>query len=263
MRIDTSAQNRKDVVKAVSELIGIASQYMGPPTFAYQIGSFTVDREGFVETEKEEEGTVLLQGLIEMGLAEGEQEVKTLEINIPTQGMAGRNMVNLIFSLHSKQYLLNRSIAKDIFHIPSNLIEVLDRTDIPDRDTFLRIFRQYEESSRGISFTDENVIFTFPFENEPDILRSYTELSARMVKQAKEQKRISHKETIVENEKYYMRVWLLRLGFGGKEGKESRKLLLKNLKGHSAFRMQEEIERAKQRNRQRKTEVEKGKKESY
>ena len=33
-----------------------------------------------------------------------------------------------------------------------------------------------------------------------------------------------------------MRIWLLRLGFGGKEGKEVRNLLLKNLKGHSAFR---------------------------
>ena len=43
-------------------------------------------------------------------------------------------------------------------------------------------------------------------------------------------------ESIEENEKYYMRIWLLRLGFGGKEGKEVRNLLLKNLKGHSAFR---------------------------
>ena len=33
-----------------------------------------------------------------------------------------------------------------------------------------------------------------------------------------------------------MRIWLLRLGFGGAEGKEVRNLLLKNLKGHSAFR---------------------------
>ena len=33
-----------------------------------------------------------------------------------------------------------------------------------------------------------------------------------------------------------MRIWLLRLGFGGAEGKEVRNLLLKNLKGNSAFR---------------------------
>ena len=43
--------------------------------------------------------------------------------------------------------------------------------------------------------------------------------------------------------KYYMRIWLLRLGFGGAEGKTVRNLLLKNLKGHSAFRTDENKQR--------------------
>ena len=64
-----------------------------------------------------------------------------------------------------------------------------------------------------------------------------------MVRQAKEQKRISPKETIEENEKYYMRIWLLRLGFGGAEGKEIRDLLMKKLKGNSAFRTDENKQR--------------------
>lgn len=54
---------------------------------------------------------------------------------------------------------------------------------------------------------------------------------------------ISPKETIEENEKYYMRIWLLRLGFGGAEGKEVRDLLMKNLKGNSAFRTEENKQR--------------------
>ena len=33
-----------------------------------------------------------------------------------------------------------------------------------------------------------------------------------------------------------MRIWLLRLGFGGAEGKEIRDFLMKKLKGNSAFR---------------------------
>ena len=63
------------------------------------------------------------------------------------------------------------------------------------------------------------------------------------MQQAKEQKRISPKETIEENEKYYMRIWLLRLGFGGAEGKEIRDLLMKKLKGNSAFRTEENKQR--------------------
>ena len=38
-----------------------------------------------------------------------------------------------------------------------------------------------------------------------------------------------------ENEKYYMRAWLLRLGYGGADLKAERRLLLRNLKGRSAF----------------------------
>ena len=68
------------------------------------------------------------------------------------------------------------------------------------------------------------------------MILAFTHLAAAMAQQAREQKRIKPDETIEENEKYYMRIWLLRLGFGGKEGKEVRNLLLKNLKGHSAFR---------------------------
>ena len=78
--------------------------------------------------------------------------------------------------------------------------------------------------------------FTLPAINDPDMILAFTHLAAAMAQQAREQRRISPKETIEENEKYYMRIWLLRLGFGGAEGKTVRNLLLKNLKGHSAFR---------------------------
>ncbi len=43
------------------------------------------------------------------------------------------------------------------------------------------------------------------------------------------------KQTIEENEKYYMRAWLVSIGFGGSEGKETRTFFLKGLKGHTAF----------------------------
>ena len=71
------------------------------------------------------------------------------------------------------------------------------------------------------------------------------------MKQAREQKRIDPEERIEENEKYYMRIWLLRIGFGGKDMKDSRNALMENLKGHSAFRTQADIDRAKVRTKQR------------
>jgi hypothetical protein len=38
-----------------------------------------------------------------------------------------------------------------------------------------------------------------------------------------------------ENEKYFARAWLLRIGYNGADSKAERNLLLKHLKGHSAF----------------------------
>lgn len=80
---------------------------------------------------------------------------------------------------------------------------------------------------------------------------SFAELTCMMAERAKEMKWINPAETIEANEKYYMRIWLIRLGLGGKGGKKTRDLLLKNLKGNTAFRTEEETERAKERNRQR------------
>ena len=51
-----------------------------------------------------------------------------------------------------------------------------------------------------------------------------------------EQKRITAKAREVANEKYAFRCFLLRLGFIGDEYKLSRKLLLANLDGSSAFK---------------------------
>ena len=53
---------------------------------------------------------------------------------------------------------------------------------------------------------------------------------------AKEAKRITAKDKPVENEKYAFRCFLLRLGFIGDEFKTSRKILLKNFTGSSAFK---------------------------
>ena len=87
-----------------------------------------------------------------------------------------------------------------------------------------------------------------------DEARAYAELAACMAKTAKEAKRVSPKATIEENEKYYMRVWLVRIGLGGKDGKDTRKVFLSRLKGHTAFRTEEDKEKWKERNSKKSTE---------
>ena len=244
MRIETNAANRKDVVKAVSGILGEPSKYLGVPTCAYQIGNCTIDRSGAVETEDEKTAEMVRAGLLEQGLIESLQaEVEETTVSLPVEGMTAEGLKNLIYLIHSKQYLINRAFAEEVFRIPAALVEALGGTEVSGTETFLQTFQSHAEGCRGIGFQDGKITFTLPTADDPDMIKAFTHLTAAMVQQAKEQKRISPKETIEENEKYYMRIWLLRLGFGGKEGKEVRDLLMKKLKGHSAFRTEENKQR--------------------
>ena len=59
--------------------------------------------------------------------------------------------------------------------------------------------------------------------------------------------RIQAKAVSADNEKYAMRIWLLRLGMNGPEYKDERRILMKNLSGHCAFRTEEDKERWQQK----------------
>lgn len=244
MRIETNAANRKDVVKAVSGILGQPSKYMGVPTCSYQIGNCTIDKSGAVETEDEKTAELVTAGLTEQGfIGEPQPEMNKTTVSLPMKDMTAEGLRNLVFLTRSKQYLIGRAFAEDVFRVPTALVEALGSAEVSDTEAFLQTFQSHAEECRGISFQEGMVIFTLPAINDPDMIKAFTHLAAAMVQQAREQKRISPKETIEENEKYYMRIWLLRLGFGGKDGKEMRDLLLKNLKGNSAFRTEENKQR--------------------
>ena len=70
--------------------------------------------------------------------------------------------------------------------------------------------------------------------------RAMVELFAILISAARKAKRVQPAVKKPENEKYYFRSWLLRIGMGTKASHESRMALLKGLKGWSAFRTEEE-----------------------
>ena len=244
MRIETNAANRKDVVKAVSAILGQPSRYLGVPTCAYEVGNCTIDRSGAVETGDEKTAEMVKAGLLEQGLIDTPQtEIEETTVSLPVEGMTAEGFKNLIYLIHSKQYLINRSFAEEVFRIPAELVEELGSAGLPDTEAFLQVFQSHAEGCKGIRFPEGKAELVLPAINDHEMILAFMHLAAAMAQQAREQKRIRPDETIEENEKYYMRIWLLRLGFGGKEGKEVRNLLLKNLKGHSAFRTDENKQR--------------------
>ena len=70
-----------------------------------------------------------------------------------------------------------------------------------------------------------------------------------------EQKRIQAKVVNDDNEKYAFRIWLLRIGMNGGEYKVSRKTLMENLSGHTAFRTKDEEDRWKARQKEKREEL--------
>ena len=67
------------------------------------------------------------------------------------------------------------------------------------------------------------------------MVHAFTLLTVNILEAAKAATRVQAQRQEPENEKYFMRGWLVRLGFGGKEAKGMRELFLKHLKGNSAF----------------------------
>lgn len=252
MKIKTNVENRKDVVKAAAEILNTPSKYLGVPSCNFQVGNCIIDRAGTVETEDEKTAEMLLTGLVERGFVDApETDEGKLLVALPAEGLTALNMKNLIFLIHSRQYLINQSIGEKTFCIPDSLVEELEGNESETMEEVEDSLLAYAEDMRGIGISEEKITFRFPYTEDAVKVKAWSDLATAMMKQAREQKRIDPEERIEENEKYYMRIWLLRIGFGGKDMKESRNALMENLKGHSAFRTQADIDRAKVRTKQR------------
>ena len=246
MEIITNAENRKELVKALSGHFGQRSEYLGPPSFAYRIGSITVDRDAKVILEDDSMEDEVRRVLFQNDVAEEPQETQTeepeAEIKIPIGRMTPQGIINLINMMHSKQYLINRAVGRECILVTDTLTDVLAEKTFEDAASAADFITEHG-GCKGVTFKDGNITFTgFP---QTENMMEYCRLASAMVKRASEQKRVNPKQTIEENEKYYMRAWLVSLGFSGSEGKETRVFFLKGLKGHTAFRTPEDAEKWK------------------
>lgn len=241
MFIQTNGTDRKKLAKSIAAFTGAEIHYMGPPTFAYAVGNYIINRAGAVTSESEEGEAALREHLETEGFLD--REITELAISVPLMDMDVDGMRRLTFMLHSKQYLLNKAVGAPCFAVSDALVESLENTPPADKAAFLALCAQYE--SKGLVFDDEKVTLTFASAGDADKDQAFTYLVPIMVSKAKEAKRISPKELKPENEKYYFRTWLIQLGLGGAEAKAYRNALMAGLKGYSAFRTDEAADKFK------------------
>ena len=257
MTVTTNTTDRKALAKALADKLGTTAKYMGPPTFGYQVGDYIVDRNGNIEGEDFEALRDFLQSIgcfpeeeTEPAGEQTEPETETpdsgtqdqVSISVPADDLTPAQMKNLIFTLFTKQYLIGKML-----NIPDNLIaRLMENTPETMEDFKALLDAAKEDGLTGFEFAEGKVTLTYAaHQDEPERNMLYAMLTARILKAAKEATRVFPERQEPENEKYFARAWLLRIGYGGTDSKAERNLLLKHLKGHSAFPNDEAAEKHK------------------
>ena len=262
MTVTTNTTDRKALAKALADKLGTTAKYMGPPTFGYQVGDYIVDRNGNIEGEDFEALRDFLQSIgcfpeeeTEPAGEQTEPETETpdsgtqdqVSISMPADDLTPAQMKNLIFTLFTKQYLIGKMTGGDLLNIPDNLIaRLMENTPETMEDFKALLDAAKEDGLTGFEFAEGKVTLTYAaHQDEPERNMLYAMLTARILKAAKEATRVFPERQEPENEKYFARAWLLRIGYNGADSKAERNLLLKHLKGHSAFPNDEAAEKHK------------------
>lgn len=218
IKFTATGKERKQLAQAVATTLNAELEYKGAPTFAYQAGFCTIDRESNLiidDSVSTQEAEALIEDIVLQGFeveptSAPEDEPIGMEITVPIDENDTETFDKVQDIITSKQTLLKHALGIDK--------PIVERTD------------------EGISFP------WFSAESTSEENLAYQQLATAIVIMAKNAKRITAKDHPVGNEKYAFRCFLLRLGFIGDEFKNSRKILLKNLSGSSAFKEAKEAE---------------------
>lgn len=249
MTIETHTTDRKALAQRISELLNTPVAYAGAPSFAYRVGdAVTVDRDGNLEVTGDVP-EALRAFLMEQGWMQPDPEtpVEGMTVSVAVTDITVVDLKNLTHMLYSKQYLLNRSMGAETLRIPKLLIDRLKEytPETPEAFTELLDDCRAMDELAGFDFRDGRVSMDIPYsaEGQPEQWMTYADLLNRMITAAREAQRIAPTLLTPENEKYAMRGWLLRLGYGGSDLKAKRHILLEKLKGYAAFRDDSGMER--------------------
>ena len=220
MKVKTNVigKERKQLVTVVSEMLGAKAEYQGMPTAAYTIKNITITKAGELVWGEFDEGDaeILIEGLMEAGYDLEIEKEEPIEDSKPTESGIEETVLTVSLPLEAIG--------------AGNLTNLLEA-----KGTLIKKALGIEETP--IIIEEDKVSFPwFSTMPEPDEVNAYTQFIAALCKMSISQKRISSTEKATDNEKYAFRCFLLRLGFIGEDYKKSRKILLKNLSGSSAFK---------------------------
>ena len=231
---NVTGSDRKELVNLVAETIGSPAKYQGAPSFAYTIDFITIDRNGVLSfDDRADTGVIenLLEQLAEHGftaeLPETAPDSPDTAENSEVEEVPGDEEITehdetVGLTIYLPKDKANIDLLRQLVQGKSGLIKkALGLKNLPiEEDSDEIVFPWFADAS-GLS---------------PDEVKAYTAFISALCKLSANAKRVSMTEKPVDNEKYAFRCFLLRLGFIGREHKITRKILLRNLEGSSAFK---------------------------
>ena len=121
MTIETNITNRRELAGALAQYMNTRAVYLGPPTFAYQIGDIHLSREGILSGD-DLDGIfpfLEMQGIVAAQPKQIQEPVASTAsgIQIPLKGYTPVNLRNLFSMLYSKQWLIRKACCMSALHI--------------------------------------------------------------------------------------------------------------------------------------------------
>ncbi|WP_424151732.1 virulence protein [Selenomonas noxia] len=234
-------EERKAMVGIISKAVGEKPVYCAAPRFSYKVSAFEIAKDGSLcFDDATDEATVarVRTALREAGFMseDGEHEASC--------GDTGANEPILKESTVEEVARTEEAMAEPeedslSISLPRTLFTEMSLKNL---DALLlskgRLIR-HAFGIREATYTLEGDRITFAWLHgtiTDETAKAYAEFISKLCLMARTQKRVTAKEKIVDNEKYAFRCFLLRLGMIGSAYKESRKILLQNLTGSSAFK---------------------------
>ncbi len=247
---------RKALVAAIGRLLDKPAVYAGVPTFAYTIGAYNVSQYG---TLTGPDNTGLVYALWQNGFtAEGcgdyevalyaEQEMQRMRIenkNIPdysNHGLYSGDSIDMPEPVSDKLAI----------EVPTTGFSGQARVNlgkiIASRKSVIQ--RAFGIDSLPVETTEEVLCFSwFTLTGADGEVDAYTRFILALCNMAKRQKRVTAKDRDTGNDKFTMRLFLIRLGFVGSEYKTARRILMRNLTGSSSWKNGQPPESSRKRER--------------
>ena len=234
-------EERKAMVGIISKVLNTKPAYCGAPTFSYKIGAFEITKDGslcFDDVTDEATVARVRTALREAGFTSegGENEASCADTGADEPSRTEAAVDDLTPAETAVEEPDEDSLS---ISLPRSLFT---ETALQNLDALLlskgRLIRHAFDIQEA-TYTLEGDRITFAWLHgtiTDETAKAYAEFISKLCLMARTQKRVTAKEKIVDNEKYAFRCFLLRLGMIGNAYKQSRKILLQNLTGSSAFK---------------------------